>query len=125
VILDPEGNLYGTAGGGAANAGLVFKLDPAGDYTVLYTFNGGSDGSQPNYGLVLDSAGNLYGTTREGGAYASVPPGWRPAGPGVCSGRRRWTGYCGYQHPCLDLWSASERLDLAHTTRAFLETARA
>jgi uncharacterized repeat protein (TIGR03803 family) len=34
--------------------------------TVLYSFTGGSDGTEPN-GLVRDSAGNLYGTTPWGG----------------------------------------------------------
>jgi len=36
---------------------------------VLYSFTGGSDGSQPRQGLIFDHAGNLYGTTSEGGAY--------------------------------------------------------
>jgi uncharacterized repeat protein (TIGR03803 family) len=34
--------------------------------TVLYSFTGGADGTQPN-GLVRDSAGNLYGTARYAG----------------------------------------------------------
>jgi uncharacterized repeat protein (TIGR03803 family) len=34
---------------------------------VLYSFAGGSDGFQPNGGLVFDALGNLYGTTMEGG----------------------------------------------------------
>src|SRR5580698_7374423 len=60
VIRDSAGNLYGTAG-------VVFKLDPAGNYTVLYTFTGGLDGGFPEAGVILDSAGNLYGTTQTGG----------------------------------------------------------
>jgi uncharacterized repeat protein (TIGR03803 family) len=28
LIFDPSGNLYGTAGGGARNAGVVFKVSP-------------------------------------------------------------------------------------------------
>jgi uncharacterized repeat protein (TIGR03803 family) len=36
--------------------------------TILYTFSGGSDGSQPWGGLIFDGAGNLYGTTYRGGA---------------------------------------------------------
>jgi uncharacterized repeat protein (TIGR03803 family) len=31
--------------------------------TTLYNFTGGSDGAQPNAGLIADAAGNLYGTT--------------------------------------------------------------
>lgn len=69
LILDSAGNLYGTtAGGGAFNAGTVFKLSPAGQETILYTFTGGSDGGYPHSGLTFDSAGNLYGTTEGGGA---------------------------------------------------------
>ena len=39
VIMDAEGNLYGTAeSGGAKGLGTVFKLDPTGTLTVLYAF---------------------------------------------------------------------------------------
>lgn len=68
LILDAAGNLYGTtAGGGAANAGVVFKLDTAGREMVLYSFTGGADGNGPNSGVIRDAAGNLYGTTSIGG----------------------------------------------------------
>jgi len=63
VILDSAGNLYGTTEmGGAFQGGTVFKLDPTGVETVLYSFTGGADGADPQTGLVRDSAGNLYGT---------------------------------------------------------------
>jgi uncharacterized repeat protein (TIGR03803 family) len=42
--------------------------EPAQNYSVLYSFTGGSDGGVPVGGLIEDSAGNLYGTTWEGGA---------------------------------------------------------
>jgi uncharacterized repeat protein (TIGR03803 family) len=35
---------------------------------VLYSFQGGNDGTNPSTGLVADSAGNLFGTTTEGGS---------------------------------------------------------
>ena len=70
VVLDWLGNLYGTtAFAGAAGLGVVFKVDPAGNETVLHTFTRGLDGNQPYLaGVVLDWVGNLYGTTAFGGA---------------------------------------------------------
>lgn len=68
LLLDPHHNLYGTAnGGGAAGAGVVFKIDRFGNETVLYSFTGGADGGFPLGGLSIDSAGTLYGTTNGGG----------------------------------------------------------
>ncbi|MGP0096238.1 MAG: choice-of-anchor tandem repeat GloVer-containing protein [Terriglobales bacterium] len=78
VIFDPAGNLYGvTQYGGAYNQGTVFELTPSpgGTWTetVLYSFGGVPDGSEPQYNLVMDGAGNLYGATSLGG-------------PGECNG---------------------------------------
>lgn len=69
LVRDEAGNLYGAAayGGGNNPTGTVFKLDSAGTYTVLHTFNG-TDGAQPFGGLAIDATGNLYGTTEAGGA---------------------------------------------------------
>jgi uncharacterized repeat protein (TIGR03803 family) len=68
VISDSAGNLYGTTQkGGPANAGVVYKLDPAGNETVLYSFTGGVDGGTPDASVIRDPAGNLYGTTYSGG----------------------------------------------------------
>jgi uncharacterized repeat protein (TIGR03803 family) len=69
LVQDSTGNLYGTTYyGGAPNHGTVFKLDPTGTETVLYSFAGGTDGANPYASLVQDPAGNLYGTTQRGGA---------------------------------------------------------
>jgi len=69
VTMDAAGNLYGTTqGGGTANHGVVYKLDPAGSETVLYSFLGGADGGNPDGGVVRDPSGNLYGTTQNFGA---------------------------------------------------------
>jgi uncharacterized repeat protein (TIGR03803 family) len=68
LLRDSAGNLYGTTGlGGASGQGVVFKLDPTGTETVLYSFAGGPDGALPWAGLIQDSTGNLYGTTVTGG----------------------------------------------------------
>jgi uncharacterized repeat protein (TIGR03803 family) len=70
LIRDADGNLYGATnigGEGDLSAGVVYKLDPAGNETVLHSFTGGADGVFPAAGLIQDAAGNLYGTTSEGG----------------------------------------------------------
>ena len=68
LIQDAEGNFYGTTFyGGIYESGTVFKLDPAGNETVLYNFLGSTDGANPWGGLVLDADGNLYGTTNHAG----------------------------------------------------------
>lgn len=78
LIADSSNNLYGTttSGGGTGcggyGCGVVFKLTPptssgAWTETPIYSFLGGSDGSDSHAGLIEDSAGNLYGTTIFGG----------------------------------------------------------
>jgi uncharacterized repeat protein (TIGR03803 family) len=61
LLLDPAGNIYGsTQNGGPADFGVLFKLDAAGHYTVLYGF-ASSQGALPS-SVILDAAGNLFGT---------------------------------------------------------------
>ena len=68
VILDSNGNLYGTTfAGGAKNKGVVFKVSPSGEETVLYSFTGGKDGGYPEVGVVRDPKGSLFGVTSRGG----------------------------------------------------------
>ena len=70
LVRDAAGNLYGTtAFGGSSGRGTVFKLDLAGTLTVLHSFIGATDGSQPASGLIRDPAGNLYGTAERGGVH--------------------------------------------------------
>jgi uncharacterized repeat protein (TIGR03803 family) len=73
LALDSQGNLYGsTYQGGAANAGIVFKLTPQTSDVwtekILHTFQGGADGAKPLAGVILDRSGNVYGTTNVGGS---------------------------------------------------------
>lgn len=68
LVLNKRGNIYGTTdAGGAHNDGTVFKLTPGGKETVLHSFSGPPDGTNPDSGLAIDPAGNLYGTTVIGG----------------------------------------------------------
>jgi uncharacterized repeat protein (TIGR03803 family) len=69
LLLDGQGNLYGTtAGNNNGGASTVFKLDPQGVETPLFTFNGG-DGQGPAAGLIRDGEGNFYSTTSAGGTF--------------------------------------------------------
>ena len=73
LISDAEGNLYGTTGiGGAFGEGVVFKITPSGEETVLYSFTGGADGGEPWGRLLQDSQGNFYGATYVGGSRFGV-----------------------------------------------------
>jgi uncharacterized repeat protein (TIGR03803 family) len=72
LIFDAAGNLYGTtSAGGASDLGTVFELTPSagGTWTekLLWSFGNGTDGREPEAGLIFDAAGNLYGTTDDGG----------------------------------------------------------
>ena len=68
VILDAQGNIYGTTSqGGAEMAGTIFKLTPEGKETVIYAFKNGADGVFPMGTLAHDSQGNFYGATLFGG----------------------------------------------------------
>ena len=83
LTFDAKGNLYGATefGGGKGNTcdpfyqycGTVFELSPpkqkGGHWIekVLHSFKSGTDGANPNGGLVLDTRGAVYGTTFIGG----------------------------------------------------------
>ncbi|MGD1022295.1 MAG: choice-of-anchor tandem repeat GloVer-containing protein [Candidatus Sulfotelmatobacter sp.] len=74
VIVDAEGNAYGTTWiGGANSAGVVFELvpKPSGPWKeqILYSFSGaGSVG-----GLIFDAKGNLYGNMFYGMVFELIP----------------------------------------------------
>ncbi len=73
LMIDANGNLYGTASnGGAKGFGSAFKLSRssgAWQTRVLHSFTGARlDGEFPDSALVMDQIGNLYGTTESGGA---------------------------------------------------------
>jgi len=68
LIHDSAGNFYGTAQlGGSGSHGVVFKLDSAGNETVLYNFTGGRDGSNPYGRLLRTNDGTLFGMALAGG----------------------------------------------------------
>ncbi|HEX3430719.1 MAG TPA: choice-of-anchor tandem repeat GloVer-containing protein [Rhizomicrobium sp.] len=79
LISDTNGNRYGTTvaggtgngnncGGGDFGCGTIFRIAPDGTETVLYSFQGGSDGFGPVGALARDKSGNMFGTTGGGGS---------------------------------------------------------
>jgi uncharacterized repeat protein (TIGR03803 family) len=72
LVEDASGDLFGTTYyGGSADAGAVFELASSGKHhyreRVVYSFKGGSDGSNPTSTLLFGASGELYGTTSNGG----------------------------------------------------------
>ncbi|HTT82137.1 MAG TPA: choice-of-anchor tandem repeat GloVer-containing protein [Rhizomicrobium sp.] len=63
-----NGKLYGTTfAGGASGMGVVYAVDAkTGNETVLHSFSGGTDGEDPQAGLIYAN-GTLYGLTDYGG----------------------------------------------------------
>jgi uncharacterized repeat protein (TIGR03803 family) len=88
LTLDWQGNLFGVAsnGGdistsfcndtvlalsGALGCGTVFKIDHAGNFSVIHTFEGKDGGPFPDGWLARDYWGNIYGITGNGGSTVS------------------------------------------------------
>lgn len=78
VVLDHNGNVFGTTGAGGLysncfqNCGTVYELmysvGLGWTETNPYNFQNGTDGSYPVAGLVFDGSGNLYGAASNGGS---------------------------------------------------------
>ena len=75
VILDSNGNIYGTGAEGGNNWGIAFELsltDGQWTETIVHNFcdrNYCADGASPQSSLLFDPAGNLYGTAEGGGTH--------------------------------------------------------
>lgn len=92
LVEDAAGALYGTTvrGGTGRSAcddgcGTIFKLTPGPSgyaETILYNFQGASDGAHPIAGLYRDSTGALYGTASGNGVDAGTVFELTPAGSG-------------------------------------------
>ena len=87
LIEGNDGNFYGVASGngGSNGSGVLFKVSPSGKLTILHSFTGGADGSNPVGGLVQATDGNLYGTNDLGGRFGwgvlfCYSPGTIPSG---------------------------------------------
>jgi hypothetical protein len=83
LVLDSAGNIYGAANFGGSlgcrsnsvlpdyGCGVVFKVDPSGNESVLYTFTG-AGGNNPTAPILRDTAGNIYGAAARGRDRGSV-----------------------------------------------------
>lgn len=72
ALTDVKGTLYGTTvyggvTGCSGGCGTVYSVSTNGKEKVLHKFSGGSDGAEPQAGVV-DVKGALYGTTSSGGS---------------------------------------------------------
>jgi uncharacterized repeat protein (TIGR03803 family) len=93
LVIDPAGNLFGTtyyggAGCNSAGCGVVFELSPPAKgqtkwtERVLFAFDDGNNGGNPEGGLARRADGALFGMTSEGGdpnafagtIFALLPP---------------------------------------------------
>jgi len=62
LVLGVDGNFYGVG----VSSGVVYRVTPLGEYTVLHTFRG-DDGTTPS-ALIQAKDGSFYGTTQAGGS---------------------------------------------------------
>ena len=68
LVFHPNQAFYGvTQSGGTSNTGVLFKLSPAGIYSIVAEF-GATGPRSPQGGLILATDGFIYGTTSLGGA---------------------------------------------------------
>ena len=73
-LINVKDTFYGTtfySGDKSGSAGTVFSVTMAGTEKVLHNFRGGSDGYNPEAGLI-NVNGTLYGTTAGGGVYGGL-----------------------------------------------------
>jgi len=72
LVRAADGNFYGMCSYGGQNfSGTIFKITPAGTFTVLKHLNTSTTGGTPEGDLVQGSDGALYGMTSEGGNYGA------------------------------------------------------
>jgi uncharacterized repeat protein (TIGR03803 family) len=69
-IMDRAGNVFGVCDGAGGGYGTLWEYSRRGKFSILHTFNGLTDGSEPKDSVVLDKFGNIYGT-----AYSDGPGG--------------------------------------------------
>jgi uncharacterized repeat protein (TIGR03803 family) len=62
LIQGNDGSFYGvTNRGGQSDVGVIFRITPDGEESVLYSFTGNADGDFPVGALMQAKDGSLYG----------------------------------------------------------------
>jgi uncharacterized repeat protein (TIGR03803 family) len=70
LVQATDGNLWGSASaGGVAGVGTIFRIQPLGSFSTLYSFSGGADSGSPGGALLDLTGGDLFGLTPAGGAF--------------------------------------------------------
>lgn len=70
LVQATDGNFYGTThAGGTLDNGVIFQITPAGDYSIVYNFDG-LDGAGPESTLMQHTNGKVYGLTYGGGTHS-------------------------------------------------------
>jgi len=71
LVQSSDGNFYGVNYEGVDGypnvGGTIYRITPAGAFTILHVFTNGVDGKNPRGGLISGANGVLYGTTFYGG----------------------------------------------------------
>ena len=74
LIQGADGNFYGTTRGGGVTCdpsscqyGTLFRITASGAVTILHSFAGGGDGSEPSDPIQSARTAALYGITTSGG----------------------------------------------------------
>ena len=68
LVKGTDNNFYGTTnGGGTSGQGTIFKITPAGVYTVLRQMNSSTDGGHSQSDLIQATDGNFYSMAQSGG----------------------------------------------------------
>lgn len=70
LIQSTDGNFYGTTSQGGNNMyGTIFKITPSGTLTVLSSFNGATEGNDPEDNPLVAKDSAYYGMTQLGGTF--------------------------------------------------------
>jgi uncharacterized repeat protein (TIGR03803 family) len=68
LLQASDGNFYGTTRLGGTGIGTIFKMTPAGAFSLVASFGAASAGAGPRASLLHTADGAFYGTTTLGGA---------------------------------------------------------